>query len=116
MPDRFWRDDVIQSSLSHDVDLAVAEQQAILAEDPNNATAHFALGTLFYFQGLSEQAIQCFQKSIELNPTNAAPHLSLGRIYAVHGDYDLAWKHARAAEALGSRNLVELLEKYPQKS
>lgn len=116
MPDRFWRDEVIQSALSHDVDAAVAEQQDILLKDPQNPNAHFALGTLYYFQGSREQAISCFQKSIELNPHNPAPHLSLGRLYAVRGDYEQAWKHARAAEALGSRDLVDLLEKYPQKS
>ncbi len=116
MPDRFWRDDVIQPSLNHDVDQAVAEQQAILAKDPNNENAYFALGTLYHFQGATEQALQYFQKSIELNPASSAPHLSIGRIYAVRGDYDRAWKHARAAEALGAHELVELLDRYPQKA
>ncbi len=116
MPDRFWRDNLIQPSLDHDVDLAVAEQQAILAKDPNNANAYFALGTLHHFRGSTGQALQYFQKSIELNPASSAPHLSIGRIYAVRGEYALAWKHARAAEALGARELVELLERYPQKT
>ena len=80
---------------------------------PNNAKAYFALGTLSHFQGEIEQAIQYFQKSIELNPADAAPHLSLGRLYAVRGEYKLAWKHARAAEALGACDLVEMLERYP---
>ncbi len=116
MPDRFWRDNVIQFSLNHDVDLAVAEQQAILAKDPNNANAYFALGTLYHFRGSTDQALQYFEQSIELDPANPAPHLSMGRIYAVRGEYDFAWKHARAAEALGARELVELLERYPRKT
>jgi len=113
MPDNFWRKEVIQPALNSDVEDAVAEQQAILATDPNNAKAYFALGTLLHFQGATEQAIQYFQRSIELDSGNAAPHLSLGRLYAVRGEYQLAWKHARTAEALGSPDLVQMLERYP---
>jgi tetratricopeptide (TPR) repeat protein len=113
MSDHFWRENVIQPALNRDVDAAVAEQQAILANDPNNAKAYFALGTLLHFQGASEQAIQYFQKSIELDAGSAPPHLCLGRIYALRGKYDQAWKHARAADALGARDLVEMLERYP---
>ena len=57
--------------------------------------------------------MQYFQKSIELDAKDAAPHLSLGRLRAVRGEYAEAWKHARAAEALGARDLVEMLERYP---
>ncbi|MGA2984897.1 MAG: tetratricopeptide repeat protein [Terriglobia bacterium] len=113
MPYNFWRKQVIQPALNRDVEEAVAEQQSILAADPNNAHAHFALGTLSYFQGATEQAIQYFQKSIDLDANNPAPHLSLGRIFALRGEYERAWKHARAAEALGARDLVEMLERYP---
>jgi Flp pilus assembly protein TadD len=109
----FWRDNVIQPALNHDVELAVAEQQPILERDPTNSAAHFALGTIRHFQGQTELAIQHFQSAIEHAPDNAAAHLSLGRIYAVAGQYDLAWKHAHAAEALGNRELVEMLERYP---
>ncbi|MGO8786841.1 MAG: tetratricopeptide repeat protein [Terriglobia bacterium] len=113
MPEHFWRKEVIQPALNRDVDAAVAEQQAILTNDPNNANAYFALGTLSHFKGESELAVQYFERAIEIDPANAAPHVSLGRLYAVRGDYDLAWKHARAADALGSRELVGMLERYP---
>jgi len=113
MPNRFWREEVIQPALNRDVDAAVAEQQSILAKDPNNAHAYFLLGTLSHFQGATAQAIEYFQKSIELDSSNAAPHLSLGRIYALCGEYEQAWKHARAAEALGAHDLVEMMERYP---
>jgi tetratricopeptide (TPR) repeat protein len=109
----FWRKEVIQPSLNREVNASVAEQQSILANDPNNANAHSALGTLLHFQGATEQAIRYFQKAIELDAQSAAPHLSLGRIYAVQGHYEQAWLHARAAEALGARDLVEMLERYP---
>jgi tetratricopeptide (TPR) repeat protein len=113
MSDRFWRKEVIQPALNRDVEAAVAEQQSILATDPNNAKAYFALGTLCHFKGETERAIQYFAKAVEVDPSDAAPHRSLGRIYAVRGEYEQAWKHARAAEALGARDLVEMLERYP---
>jgi tetratricopeptide (TPR) repeat protein len=113
MPNHFWRDNLIQPALNIDVDEAVAEQRAILANDSGNAKAYFALGTLLHFQGDTDSAIQHFQRSIELDSGQAGPHLSLGRILALRGQYADAWKHARAAEALGNRDLVEMLERYP---
>lgn len=109
----FWRKEVIQPSLERDVDAAIAEQQAILADDPKNPQAYFALGTLYHFRGQTAAGIALFQSAIELDPTYAAPHVSLGRIYAVQGLYDLAWKHAREAERLGDPALMEQLERYP---
>ena len=109
----FWRKEVIQPTLNNDVADAVAEQHSILANDPANAQAYFALGTLSHFQGDIAQAIEHFQRSIELDPHSPAPHLSLGRLYAVRAEYESAWKHARAAEALGNCELVQMLERYP---
>ena len=63
MSDHFWREEVIQPALNSDVEDAVAEQQSILAKDPNNAKAYFALGTLSHFQGEIEQAIAIFRRS-----------------------------------------------------
>ena len=73
MSDHFWRDNVIQPALNNDVEEAVAEQKSILAKDPNNAKAYFALGTLSHFQGEIEQAMQYFQKSIELKSRRCRP-------------------------------------------
>ena len=109
----FWRKQIIQPALNRDVEEAIAEQEAILARDPNNAKAHFALGTLSHFAGQTSQAIRYFEKAIALDPHYPAPHLNLGQIFAVQGNYQRAWQHARAAEALGSRDLVEMLERYP---
>ncbi len=109
----FWRKEVIQPALNHGIEAAIAEQQAILASDPNNAGALFALGTLAQFKGQTDTAIGHFLKAIEADSAYAAPHVSLGRIYAVQGNYDLAWEHAREAEQLGNPELVELLHRYP---
>jgi tetratricopeptide (TPR) repeat protein len=108
----FWPKEVIQRALNRDVEDAVAEQRAILERDPQNAQAHFALGTLCHFKGETEAAIEFLLKALELEPSFAPAHVSLGRIYAIQGRCELAWTHARAAERLGNRELVEQLERY----
>jgi tetratricopeptide (TPR) repeat protein len=109
----FWRREVIQPALEGDLGAAAAEQRAILERDPEDPRAHFALGTLSHFRGETGAAVALFLRAIDLDPTYAAPHVSLGRIYAVERRYDDAWKHAREAERLGDRSLVEQLERYP---
>jgi tetratricopeptide (TPR) repeat protein len=91
MAKSFWRKEVIQPALNRDVDAAIAEQQSILANDPNNAHAYFALGTLHHFQGSTEQALQYFQKSIEFDSSNPAPHLSRKR----YARYRCLWRCRR---------------------
>jgi Flp pilus assembly protein TadD len=110
----FWRKQVIEPALDRDAEAAVREQQAILRRNPRDAKAHFALGELCHLRGETGPAMDFYIRAIELDATYAAPHSSLGRIYAVRGDYDLAWQHAREAERLGDRSLVEQLERYPK--
>ena len=109
----FWRQEVAQPALDEDVERAIAEQRAILDREPANARAHFALGTLLQFSGHIETAAGCFERAIACDPRYAAPHASLGRLRAVQGDSAAAWRHAREAERLGDRSLLELLERYP---
>lgn len=109
----FWRREVVQPILDRDIELNIAEQRAILEQDPRNAPAHFALGTLYHFCRDRNAAVNYFQRAIEFDPTYAAPHVSLGRIFAVEGDDQEAWTHAREAERLGDRSLMEQLERYP---
>ncbi|HXJ96756.1 MAG TPA: hypothetical protein VMT20_28275 [Terriglobia bacterium] len=108
----FWRRKVIQPILDRDIESSIAEQLAILEQNPRNAQAHFALGTLYHFSGSRQTAVSYFNRAIELDPAYAAPHVSLGRILAVEGHDQEAWKHAREAERLGDRSLLEQLERY----
>ena len=109
----FWPQEVVQPILDRDIQVNIAEQRAILERDPLNAPAHFALGTLYHFCGDRKAALAYFHRAIELDPTYAAPHASLGRMLAVEGNGEGAWIHAREAERLGDRSLVDLLERYP---
>ncbi|MDE3180220.1 MAG: hypothetical protein KGM47_11260 [Acidobacteriota bacterium] len=109
----FWRKSVIQPALESEEEAAIREQRDLLRQDPTNPKQYFALGTLAHLRGRTGEAIQCFLKSIELDLHYAAPHVALGRIFAVQGDAELAWKHAREAERLGDHSLTEQLERYP---
>jgi tetratricopeptide (TPR) repeat protein len=108
----FWRREVVQPTLDRDIELNIAEQRAILEQDPRNAPAHFALGTLHHYCGNRQAAIEHFEKAIHLDPAYSAPHVSLGRILAIDGYEQEAREHARAAERLGDRSLAEQLERY----
>lgn len=108
----FWRKKVIQPALDSETESTLEEQQELLRKDPSNPHAYFALGALAHLRGETAAAIGYFKKTIELDPVYAAPHASLGRIYAIQGNYDLAWEHARAAERSGDRSLVDQLERY----
>lgn len=109
----FWRKKVIQPALDSETESTLHEQQELLRRDPSNPQAYFALGSLAHLRGETAAAIEFFKKAIELNPAYAAPHASLGRIYAIQGNYELAWEQARAAERSGDRSLVDQLERYP---
>ena len=108
----FWHREVVQPLLDRDIELNIAEQRAILEHDPQNAPAHFALGTLYHYCGNRAAAVSHFEQAIQFDHTYAAPHVSLGRILAIEGNDQGAWDHARAAERLGDRSLVEQLERY----
>ena len=109
----FWRKKVIEPALHSEEEAAIREQQKLLERDPANPKACYALGAMAHLRGQVNEAERYFLNAIEADPSYAAPHVSLGRIFAVQGKNDLAWKHAREAERLGDRSLVEQLERYP---
>ena len=112
----FWRDEIIGEVLARDVDEAVREERSLVEAHPEVSRPYCRLGVLRHFQGRRDEAIGCFQKSVELDAAAAEPHIHLGRIYAMEEDYELAWKHARQAEKLGDPSLREQLERYPNLS
>ncbi len=111
---RFWRDEVIGGILARDVDEAVREERTLIEAYPEEARPYCRLGVLLHFQGRKDEAIGCFQKSVELDAAAAEPHIHLGRIHAMEENYESAWNHARQAEKLGDPSLREQLERYPK--
>ena len=109
----FWRKKVIEPALEAEEQAVIHEQQNLLEKHPTDPKTCYALGTMAHLRGQVDAAIRYFLTASELDPSYAAPCVSLGRIYAVQGRNDLAWKHARDAERLGDRSLLEQLERYP---
>lgn len=99
-------------ALNYDVDAEVETLNRIIAENPNDPKAYFNLGVLYYFQGKVDEAIDLYKRAIEIEPNLSEAHKNLGEIYVVREQYDLAWKHAKAAEMLGNTKLIETLRRY----
>jgi tetratricopeptide (TPR) repeat protein len=108
--------DLAEFSLNYDVDAEVEFQDRFLEENPNSAKAYYNLGVLYYFQGKVEAAIISYKKTLEIDPDFSEAHKSLGEIYAVREQYDLAWSHAKDAEKLGDKRLIEMLRRYLKES
>jgi tetratricopeptide (TPR) repeat protein len=63
------------------------------ASKEKQAEKHFRKGFDYQNQGNLEQAIQEYQKALELNPDYAQAHTNLGTVYLGKGDYDQAIGH-----------------------
>lgn len=63
------------------------------ASKEKQAEKHFKKGFGYQNQGNSEQAIQEYQKALELNPNYTQAHTNLGTVYLGKGDYDQAIGH-----------------------
>jgi hypothetical protein len=71
---------------------AIASLESALKLDKENSFAWSLLGSLYSELG-SDQALQCFEKSIELNPESYLSVRGLGNYYLKRADYDLAKKY-----------------------
>ena len=76
--------------------------------DENNVDVQRIAGYLMEFRGYRDDAIQHYQKAIELEPNLALLHLALGRTYISTGDVDAAIDSLERSVALDPEN-AELL-------
>ena len=84
-------------------DAAVRLFQEIIAKDPNNVQAHFALGQTFMRLESYNNALQQFEAVTNLAPTNNEAFLLLGGCYDLLGDrpkaIELVKKSVEVAQA-----------------
>lgn len=59
--------------------------QKIVAKEMDNADAHEALGRVYLLKENPEEATQCFEKAISLNPRKNILYIELGRYYSMLG-------------------------------
>jgi Tfp pilus assembly protein PilF len=62
--------------------------------------------------GKQNEALGLLLEAVRLDPKLADAHASLAEVYAIRGDSDAAWKHARAAEENGEPRAVEMLKRH----
>jgi lipopolysaccharide biosynthesis regulator YciM len=108
----FWRKEVIDFALDHETQRHLDEQLAWIAREPSNAQPYCNLAQLYRMNGRQDDALGLLLESVRLDEKCAEAHASLGEIYAIRGDTDAAWKHARLAEENGEPRVVELLRRY----
>lgn len=108
----FFRKQLVEFALDYETERYVAEQKAALEANPAWARGHLNLGLLYQTQLKQDLALAHFLKALSLDPELADAHVAAGQVYAVRGEYEKAWEHARAAAGFGNRRLMELLERY----
>jgi cytochrome c-type biogenesis protein CcmH/NrfG len=108
----FWRNEVIQRALGRETERQMDEQRAWIAREPGNARPYFHLAQFYRTEGRQDEALALLLEAVRLDGAFGEALVSLAEVYAIRGDYDAAWGHARAAEASGDRRAVEMLQRY----
>jgi thioredoxin-like negative regulator of GroEL len=108
----FWQDEVINPALDAETEHHMAEQRAWIAREPGNPRPFYNLAQLYRMQWKQEEGLALLLHAVQLDSHFADAHLALCEIYAVRGDTSAAWRHGRAAEALGRTEGVALLTRH----
>jgi arylsulfatase A-like enzyme/predicted Zn-dependent protease len=82
-----------ESGLGGDPEEAIRTIQAIIAEDPTIADAHFSLGNIFFKARRFEEAIAATTKSLDLKPDDSFAVINIANAYQAMGRYDEAEKY-----------------------
>ena len=72
---------------------AIPPKEYAIASDPLNPTGYSNLGSIYYFAGHWDQAIEAYGKALALSPDYIGAHYFTGASYLLQGDVD----NARAA-------------------
>ena len=70
------------------------------------------VGSSAYDLDVCVKALGLLVQAVHLDGGFAPAHAALAEMYAVRGDYQAAWHHARLAEQGGEPRAVELLKRY----
>ncbi len=87
----------------------VEQARRRIQEDPDDATAHFDLGSLYYVHRRYEDAVQELTRATELAPDYADAYYILGLAYAQLGQIDRA---RRAFEIARDKTDNAMLQNY----
>ncbi|HUB33509.1 MAG TPA: tetratricopeptide repeat protein [Bryobacteraceae bacterium] len=108
----FWRKELVDFALDYETRRQMEEQVAWIGREPENPRPYFHLAQFYRMNGRTEHALGLLLEAVRLDAGFAEAHVALAEMYAIAGDIDAAWRHARLAEANGNPQAVELLERY----
>jgi len=108
----FWRREIIDFALDHETRVHMEEQLAWIAREPGNAKPYYHLAQFYRMNGRQDEALGLLLEAVALDPKLGEAHASLAEVYAIRGDYEAAWKHARAAEDNGEPRAAEMLRRH----
>ncbi len=77
-----------ESGMNGNIDEAVSTIEAIIAEDPTISDAYFSLGNVLYKARRFEEAIDAFDKSLELKPDDSFTVINIANCYQAMGRFD----------------------------
>lgn len=92
---------------SNNTSEAIRVYEDILIANPDQLDAHYALGNLYYDQGLVDKSINIYENLVRLNPGDAESHSLLGVVYAKQNMLDEAISELEKAIVINP-NLVEV--------
>lgn len=89
----------------------LAETRARVRQHPEDAGAHFALGSVYYVRGRLDDAVKELERAVELDPDTDDANYMLGLAYAKLERYESA---GRAFQAAGEHTDNSMLQDYVQ--
>ena len=108
----FWRKDVVDFALDHETRKQMEEQRAWIEREPANARPYYNLAQFYRMNGKADEARGLLLEAVRLDAEFSEAHVSLSELYAVRGEYRVAWDHARRGERGGDGRAVELLTRH----
>lgn len=87
---------------------SLSEYKTRIANDPDDAEAHFLIGVGFEKRGDVEKAIRAFEEVVRINPRSAEAHFNLAQLFALKKDGSPAIRHiTQAGNLFSQRNETE---------
>lgn len=90
----------------------LAEAQARVRQHPDDAGAHFDLGSILYVRGRVDEAVSELERAVELAPDHGDANYMLGLAYEKLKRFDDA---RRAFQAAGQKSDNFMLQSYVQR-
>lgn len=87
----------------------IAHFQEAIESRPQDADAHFNLGSAYYVEGNMEEAEKALERALALDPEHVDAHYYLGLVRAARGDAGGAKKHFDAVIEASTNPMLKRL-------